>query len=1708
MGKKGRKVGQKQSKDEGGGLSTPTSSPSPSSASSAESPISSSSSPPVTVPPPPPTGTAASASFPYIGLPSDATIKGVKSKTEKAEVKDTGGSETSSEKTSKKERKFGKTSSSTNAAPFQPKHHRLSSLSSRRPQSTPEKLARAREVLHDIIRRQSLERGVQLGHDADVFAENAPWRTDDTLASPELYEQYKIFPQVVDALLEFGDASKAGVDLEVLKEFYRYISLAQFGQLEQNAWQLFKRICRQKKDSRAVVWLDGDGSVLHDWTFGSLYSRVASLSLHLKHDLHVAKGSRALLCFVPGLDFFVAFWACLSQGIVAVPVTPVDPFNPKSDVAEKLSQIVASCSPSLFLTTQEYMTALDAGRAYLDSMAEGEQEQQNDDADEKKDKGSPFDVYTAPWLPIDSSSIDYSKTHSPFDPLDDVRTSGLSLAFLQYTSGSTGAPKGVMVGHTNIVANVAGCTEQTRAGATFDKYRKTVAVSWLPTFHDMGLMGFHIAPLLTGTPCVYFSPLDFLRTPLLWLRVLTDWTRVDKYGYEYATTGGPPFALDLIVKKLALASEEVRAKIDLRGVLSIILGAEPIRAGSLLAFASSTAELGFSPNAFMPAYGLAENVLHVAGKKDNTYPPTLLCVDQTSLNEGKICEVKIPGVLESCGKDGRIGIGAGSSAAAVLPPHLTSPSMIGGKWLVSCGELYSKDPESWPGMRVQSGTILVVNPVTMEECPDGQVGELWITGKCVTAGYWNNAAATTLAHSARIVKAATESGANNIKSSFYRTGDLGAFYKNELYITGRLKEMIIVNGTKHYPMDIEESIRAATANGVSSPVRVPVSGENRDRASISHPPPRVVRVRPGGILAAEVENAVCGKHELVVMVELQDPPPSSGASQSGKAGAESSSSSGGGMSSSHVKIANMVFKHCQKLPESMRAPTIKFVARWGAKIQKYTQSKNNTSAPTSATASASSPGNDGSFDPQTGRALCGHDVLELEAMEKAVRRAVIGRFGIPVAEVVLLRPRSILKTSSGKIRRTATVSLLVSGQLESNILRRSSDKKSGRGASSSASAAAIWQAKPTIGEEAMNDASSSAASASDFEIVGSPASVNASSSPPSKGNLSVSSHGTSDQSDDDGGEALDPEEVKRTVVSILAEELQLDSETVLLLSSSFRFDEGTSLDEYGLDSLTAMKIAGRLTSAFKLSIPISPFMFFSDPTLDGMCEIIRRLKKEKGGMKGKTAMELAKSKQGMMGRGMKSATPAKNGAVPRSMSSGGGVVPSSTAATAIVPDMKKAGETSSSSSSAISASSSSNTDPSRYAPFSSPHPFILGIGHVVPGPGAPQSAIMDVMISDMELPPKKAALFAKIGESAGIDRRYSVLPSIEAIYFGRKGLGNNENVEVRNAIFKSEAPALSLQSARAAIAQWGGNQMDLTHVVAVTCTGVIVPGLEFQILSGLGLSSDTQRLSVTFMGCFGALSGMKAARAFAMESPHHRVLLVCTELCSLHMQLDDRIDNLVGSALFADGSAAMIIGAYPREGETPIFEMHGNGSYIIENTKDMMAWELTMSGMSIGLGKEIPDQIYRYIDSFSASMLCHTEAQDVKFDECIWALHPGGPMILTAIADRLGLSSIHTAASWKVLRQYGNMSSATLIFVLAEIARQFEMSANDKENGKGMEEKSEDDDGTGCSSYASVHLPPNCSPFVPALAFGPGLNVEGCLLKYVRGKINSRIKTQ
>ena len=199
--------------------------------------------------------------------------------------------------------------------------------------------------------------------------------------------------------------------------------------------------------------------------------------------------------------------------------------------------------------------------------------------------------------------------------------------------------------------------------------------------------------------------------------------------------------------------------------------------------------------------------------------------------------------------------------------------------------------------------------------------------------------------------------------------------------------------------------------------------------------------------------------------------------------------------------------------------------------------------------------------------------------------------------------------------------------------------------------------------------------------------------------------------------------------------------------------------------------------------------------------------------------------------------------------------------------------------------------------------------------------------------------------------------------------------------------------------------------------------------------------AVLTIASFLLISGSLCTCVCVRLSPRHVVLLVCCELCSLHMQLDARVDNMVGSALFSDGAAAVII-TQPSPSTTPnlpLFELHHSHSLIIPHTQQMMAWELTNTGMSIGLGRDIPSAIYSAIDDFAVGLMRGSDdAWGVEYTRMAWALHPGGPMIIQAICDRLGLKGDERGVQegWDVLRRFGNMSSATLLFVLHEMRKQ------------------------------------------------------------------------
>ncbi|MBX6766859.1 MAG: fatty acyl-AMP ligase, partial [Actinomadura rubrobrunea] len=323
------------------------------------------------------------------------------------------------------------------------------------------------------------------------------------------------------------------------------------------------------------------------------------------------------------------------------------------------------------------------------------------------------------------------------DPAADHPADPAHPAFLQYTSGSTALPKGVVVTHEALAHNL----ELMRVALRHDERLRMV--SWLPMFHDMGLIGNVLAPLWVGGTMILMEPLAFVKRPARWLRL------IDR---ERATvSGGPNFAYDLCVRRVR--DEEIEG-LDLSGWRSAFNGAEPIRPATLRAFAERFAPYGFRPNAWWPCYGLAEATLFVTGNTVGA-EPTTLDVDPDALQLGD-----------------------------VVPAD-------GGRTLVSSGRTWL------------DRTVLIVDPDTRRPVPPGRVGEIWIGGPGLPAGYWENPEATEETFGARTVGGDPDDG------PYLRSGDLGFVHEGELYVTGRLKDVLIVAGRNHYPQDIEATAEDA-----------------------------------------------------------------------------------------------------------------------------------------------------------------------------------------------------------------------------------------------------------------------------------------------------------------------------------------------------------------------------------------------------------------------------------------------------------------------------------------------------------------------------------------------------------------------------------------------------------------------------------------------------------------------------------------------------------------------------------------------------------------------------------------------------------------------------------------------------------------------------------------------------------------------------------
>ncbi len=485
---------------------------------------------------------------------------------------------------------------------------------------------------------------------------------------------------------------------------------------------LRRRSLRQADEAAFTFLLDGD-TAQETITYGELDRRARGLAAHLQ--AMRLEGERVLLLYPPGLEYVVAFFGCLYAAAVAVPAYP--PRRNRS--LDRLRAIVRDAGAAAVLSTRaifstvERMGAQGSGLQSLHWIFAGQVAQGQEDA------------WTHPSL------------------------TGESVAFLQYTSGSTGDPRGVVLAHANLIHNSEWIKKM------FGHEAACRGVMWTPPYHDMGLIGGILQPVYAGMPCCLMSPVTCFTNPYAWLRAISN-----RRG---TTSGGPNFAYDLCVRKITPAQ---RATLDLSCWGLAFTGAEPVAADTLDRFAEAFAPCGFRREAFYPCYGLAEATL-IASGGDRLSPPRTLAVRKEDVESHR------------------------------ARPAVAGP---GARTLVSCG----------CGLGDQG--IRVVHPERLTECAPNTVGEVWIFGPSVAKGYWNRSEETKETFAARL--------AGGDGTPFLRTGDLGFLHAGELYITGRLKDLIILQGRNLYPQDLErtaERSHPALESGWGAAFTVPVGGEEK-----------------------------------------------------------------------------------------------------------------------------------------------------------------------------------------------------------------------------------------------------------------------------------------------------------------------------------------------------------------------------------------------------------------------------------------------------------------------------------------------------------------------------------------------------------------------------------------------------------------------------------------------------------------------------------------------------------------------------------------------------------------------------------------------------------------------------------------------------------------------------------------------------------------
>ncbi|MFB2976231.1 fatty acyl-AMP ligase [Microseira sp. BLCC-F43] len=440
-------------------------------------------------------------------------------------------------------------------------------------------------------------------------------------------------------------------------------------------------------------------------TYGKLEKRARAIAAQLQ-GMGVTKGERALLLYSQTLEFICAFFGCLYAGVIPIPAPPPDAIGIKRTLP-RLQSLIQDAQASLALTTSEVSSQL---------------------SEEWKKKLECNNKLL--WLYSDEIADELA------DQWQELTINPDAIAYLQYTSGSTSTPKGVIVTHHNVIHHSA-CINQ-----AWNYTSDSIAATWMPYFHDYGLIDGLIQPIYSGITCYVMSPLTFIKNPISWLRVISK--------YRVTHSQSPNFGYDYCVRRVP--SEQL-VNLDLGSWTTASNGAEPIRKDTVENFIKTFEPCGFRATAFYPAYGLAEATLLVATKSHNQVPQ-IASISASALEKNQIVE------CEGDQKESR--------------------------YVVSCGFPIS-------GMKV-----VIVNPDTLTRCAPDEVGEILVSGLSVAQGYWNKPKETKETFEVYL----QDTG----EGPFLRTGDLGFIKNGQLFVTGRLKDVIIIRGCNHYPQDIEFTV--------------------------------------------------------------------------------------------------------------------------------------------------------------------------------------------------------------------------------------------------------------------------------------------------------------------------------------------------------------------------------------------------------------------------------------------------------------------------------------------------------------------------------------------------------------------------------------------------------------------------------------------------------------------------------------------------------------------------------------------------------------------------------------------------------------------------------------------------------------------------------------------------------------------------------------